>query len=75
MPEMSGTELSEAIRHNRNLPNRPVVVGFTADTGDAHKAMYEESGIVHLLHKPITKSQMQDFFENIAPQLTPAMER
>lgn len=71
MPEMSGPELSQAIREDDNLMNKPVVVGFTADGDDANKAIYEENGIVHLLHKPITKSQMQDFFENIAPQLSP----
>jgi len=71
MPGMSGMELSEAIREG-NFLSRPVVVGLTADASDSREAEYAESGMVHLLHKPVTKSQMQDFFENIAPQLSPA---
>lgn len=73
MPEMSGTDLSITIRDGE-LPNKPVVVGLTADASDSYEAEYEDSGIVYALHKPITTTQLQDFFENVAPQLFPSSE-
>lgn len=73
MPGMSGTDLCAAIRDSNTLSYKPIVVGLTADiSGDAVKRCVE-SGMADLLYKPITLSEMKDYFETTIPKLQPGI--
>jgi signal transduction histidine kinase len=61
MPEMDGIELSRAIRESETIPVKPVVVGLTAATSDEIEELCASAGMSHLIHKPITKKQLQSF--------------
>ena len=69
MPGMSGTELSAAIRDSNNLSIVPIVVGLTADTSDDAVTRCIESGMADMMYKPITVSEMKDYFETTVPNL------
>lgn len=66
MPGMSGTELSAAIRDSNN---GSIVVGLTADISSEALERCVESGMADLLYKPITLSEMKDYFETTVPHL------
>lgn len=62
LSDMSGTELSDAIRDKIPAARRPVVVGLTADT--VEKQMLDKcraSGLLHVLQIPLTNEQLQKF--------------
>ena len=69
MPGMSGTELSAAIRDSNNGSSAPIVVGLTADISSEALEGCVESGMADLLYKPITLSEMKDYFETTVPHL------
>ena len=69
MPGMSGTELSANIRDSKTLSSTPIVVGLTASGDDATQCI--ESGMADLLYKPITVSEMKEYFEATVPNLKP----
>merc|ERR1712194_757123 len=69
MPGMSGTELSAAIRDSNNLLTVPIVVGLTADISDDAVTRCIESGMADMMYKPITVSEMKDYFETTVPNL------
>lgn len=72
MPGMSGTELSAAIRDKNTFSSTPpIVVGLTASGDDATQCI--ESGMADLLYKPITVSEMKEYFETIVPKLKPGV--
>jgi CheY-like chemotaxis protein/two-component sensor histidine kinase len=62
MPHMSGHELSEKIHHNSKLVCSPTVVAMTAETSERLHERCRSSGIVHVLHKPITAPELERFF-------------
>jgi signal transduction histidine kinase/PAS domain-containing protein len=64
MPDMDGMQLSDAIRSHDALMTKPLVVGLTAETSDTIHERCAKSGISHVLHKPITKKQLQTFIFN-----------
>lgn len=72
MPHMSGNELSKAIAA-ANLPKRPVVVGLTADTSMRIAEKCAESGMADVIYKPITVSEMRDYFETVVGHLQPGV--
>ncbi len=69
MPEMSGTELAEAIilkQEESSLSSSedcPVIVGLTADTSPGVAEKCVASGMSDVLYKPITLVEIKDFFE------------
>lgn len=69
MPEMTGTELSDAICEKGCIATKPIVVGLTAETSEALLGRCASSGMSHVLYKPITTTQIQHFFEHILPGL------
>jgi signal transduction histidine kinase/ActR/RegA family two-component response regulator len=70
MPGMSGTELSDAIRRSPHA-EKLFVVAITAEVNESIAVRCRNSGIAHVLNKPITCHEMKDFFETIAGQLKP----
>jgi signal transduction histidine kinase/ActR/RegA family two-component response regulator len=70
MPGMSGTELSDAI-HRMPQAEKLVVVAITAEVNESIAARCQNSGIAHVLHKPITSHELKNFFETVAGQLKP----
>ena len=64
MPGMSGTELSHAIQKSATLAKLPVVVGLTADTSERVEEECKASGMLDVLHKPITLDEIRNYFEN-----------
>lgn len=65
MPVMLGTELSMAIHNDEILSKKPpVVVGLTADSGEAVEAECREAGMTMVLHKPITQHGLEDFLDH-----------
>jgi CheY-like chemotaxis protein len=64
MPDMDGMQLSDAIRSYDALATKPLVVGLTAETSDTIHERCAKSGIAHVLHKPITKKQLETFICN-----------
>jgi signal transduction histidine kinase/ActR/RegA family two-component response regulator len=70
MPDMSGMELSNAIRRSTQSM-KLTVVGISAEVNDSVQASCRDSGIAHVLSKPITSNQLRDFFETVAGQLGP----
>ncbi len=73
MPGMSGTELSAAIRDSNNGTTTPVVVGLTADIRRDALDRCVESGMADVLYKPITLSEMKEYFETTVPHLKPGV--
>jgi signal transduction histidine kinase/CheY-like chemotaxis protein len=73
MPGMSGTELSAAIQDMHNESTLPIVVGFTADSSSDAAERCSKSGMSDLLYKPITLSEMKDYFETTVPNLKPGI--
>jgi len=63
MPEMSGTELSEAIRRDDKIARRPVVVGLTASTSEGLYDSCTLSGMSRVLSKPLAAEQLQAFLD------------
>ena len=64
MPNMSGTELSEAIRERKFCNNsQPIVVGLTAEENESVDALCIASGMERVLHKPITQQGLSEFLE------------
>jgi signal transduction histidine kinase len=61
MPGMDGIQLSRAIRGDGAIRAKPVVVGLTAETSDTIGERCLGAGMAHLLHKPITKGQLESF--------------
>jgi len=73
---MSGTELSDSIRKSDmsrwSHQTQPIVVGLTA--GESAAALYQDcadSGMSHVLHKPMTSVQVRDFLVKVLPALEP----
>jgi signal transduction histidine kinase len=64
MPEMTGIELSLAIR-KLPLKRQPLIVGLTADTSDAGDARCTQSGMATILRKPITTNQLHHFLQEV----------
>ena len=66
MPDMDGMQLSDAIRSRDDaaVRTKPLVVGLTAETSDTIHERCAKSGISHVLHKPITKKQLETFICN-----------
>ena len=71
MPGMTGTELSTKILDDESAP--PIVVGLTADTSADVVERCSESGMSDVLYKPITVSEMKDYFETTVPNLRPGI--
>mmetsp|Transcript_22347 Transcript_22347/g.33784 ORF Transcript_22347/g.33784 Transcript_22347/m.33784 type:complete len:186 (-) Transcript_22347:168-725(-) len=67
MPGMSGTELCVAIHKSTNAP--PIVVGLTADTSFDIAERCAAAGMADVLYKPITISEMKEYFEITVPRL------
>jgi signal transduction histidine kinase/ActR/RegA family two-component response regulator len=70
MPGMSGTELSDAIRRSPQA-EKLIVVGITAEVNESVAVRCRNSGIAHVLLKPITSHELKEFFETVAGQLKP----
>lgn len=71
MPGMSGMELSAEIQKRVTIPQKPVIVGLTADTSPDLHGLCIESGMVDLIHKPITVVELGEYFDKtIAIQLS-----
>ena len=68
MPGMSGTDLSVAI-HDRHASNPPIVIGLTADTSTDVVEKCAASGMADVMHKPITLTEMREYFETTVPRL------
>lgn len=62
MPQMSGTELSDTIRRSPHASDL-VIVGITAELTDSIYEKCTDSGMSHVLSKPITYKNLQDFFD------------
>ena len=78
MPEMGGIDLTKIIiGKDRKQPVPPMVVGLTAEVSDSVDAQCKAVGMAHVLHKPITATQMQEFFDSMAGKASVlcAMER
>ena len=78
MPEMSGTELTEAIFDSRADGFRrrhppPIVIGITAETGFDVAGRCRASGMSDVLYKPITVEDMRDFANTRIPLLQPSV--
>jgi len=73
MPGMSGTELSAAIRDSSNGTTAPIVVGLTADIRRDTLKRCVESGMADVLYKPITLTEMKEYFETTVPRLKPGV--
>jgi len=83
MPGMSGTELSLAINSNydntasasieNNNQSPPIVIGLTANTGIDVVERCAASGMVDVLYKPLTLSEMKDYFQTTIPRLEPGV--
>lgn len=85
MPEMSGTELTEAIVQRQDemedldppedllttFSRRLVVVGLTADTTPGIAERCASSGMSDLLYKPITLVEIKDYFQTKVGRLQP----
>jgi CheY-like chemotaxis protein len=66
MPEMSGVEFTTIILGpDRGEVTKPVVVGITAEVSESVDARCRSVGMIDVLHKPITASQMHQFFESM----------
>merc|ERR1712183_933699 len=75
MPGMSGTELSKAIRKttaNSRWP-APVVVGLTADASPTVADQCANAGMADVLYKPITVSELKEYFDHTAWRLQPGV--
>jgi CheY-like chemotaxis protein len=70
MPGMSGTELSDAIRRSPHA-EKLFVVAITAEVNESVVVRCQNSGIAHVLNKPITCHELKEFFETVAGQLKP----
>jgi len=70
--EMSGHELSVAIRDSAVLVQKPIVIGFTAGSDGHNDSDWLKVGMSGMLYKPVTANQLNDFFENMAEPLPPA---
>merc|ERR1711971_59596 len=84
MPGMSGTELSQAIRKKTTtittasgrssiLYPPPVVVGLTADTSPTVADQCATAGMADVLYKPITVSELKEYFDHTAWRLQPGV--
>merc|ERR1712241_844335 len=69
---MNGMELSEAILNRKDnndesqsllFIKKPVVVGLTADTCLNVVEKCKNSGMLDVIHKPITVEELRDFFD------------
>jgi signal transduction histidine kinase/FixJ family two-component response regulator len=65
MPIMSGTEFSATVRDSPGISYRPIIVGLTAETSQDLERRCLESGMVYVLHKPVTTDQLEEFLYNI----------
>lgn len=57
---ISGNELSEAIRDG-DLDIKPVIVGLTSEVSKNLDRRCVNSGMIYVVHKPITVDKLQDF--------------
>jgi len=78
MPGISGTELSAAIQssvknESSSSSALPIVVGLTADTSADVVGLCSESGMSDVLFKPITLTEMKDYFKMTLPNLKPGI--
>lgn len=75
MPEMSGSELCNAIMADKSSPDmqKPVVVGLTADTSIKVAQECEECGMSTVMYKPISVIEMREFFETTVARLEPGV--
>mmetsp|Transcript_57459 Transcript_57459/g.65189 ORF Transcript_57459/g.65189 Transcript_57459/m.65189 type:complete len:249 (-) Transcript_57459:93-839(-) len=76
MPGMSGTELCEAIGKVSTTIldfQRPIVIGFTADTGLNVVQRCQASGMSDVLYKPITVKEMKQYAETKIPLFSPGV--
>lgn len=60
---MSGTELSESICRSTTISKKPTIVGLTAEVSKAMDDKCSKSGMIQVLHKPLTANQLKDFFD------------
>jgi PAS domain S-box-containing protein len=75
MPGMSGTELCENICKLNTLLKKPTIVGLTAEVSKAMDDKCSKSGMIKVLHKPLTAHQLKDFFDQtISPIITPSRQ-
>jgi signal transduction histidine kinase/CheY-like chemotaxis protein len=64
MPKMSGLQLCENICANASFDNqKPVLVGWTAEINENLDQLCRISGMVTVLHKPLTAYQLQNLLE------------
>eukprot|EP00531_Pseudo-nitzschia_arenysensis_P000763 CAMPEP_0116129738 /NCGR_PEP_ID=MMETSP0329-20121206/8077_1 /TAXON_ID=697910 /ORGANISM="Pseudo-nitzschia arenysensis, Strain B593" /LENGTH=952 /DNA_ID=CAMNT_0003624011 /DNA_START=74 /DNA_END=2932 /DNA_ORIENTATION=- len=79
MPEMSGTELTEAIllkqEKTSSAEDRLVIIGLTADTSPDVAEKCATSGMSDVLYKPITLVEIKDFFQTKLGKLQPGQWR
>jgi len=63
MPHMSGHELCEKIIQSaEKIVSSPALVAMTAETSEQLHERCKSSGIIHILHKPITAAELERFF-------------
>ncbi|CAB9511876.1 Hybrid signal transduction histidine kinase K [Seminavis robusta] len=68
MPHMDGIELTHEIFARYKENTRPIVVGLTAEVSESADQKCSDAGMIETLHKPITASQMKDFFDHLMSQ-------
>mmetsp|Transcript_1259 Transcript_1259/g.3206 ORF Transcript_1259/g.3206 Transcript_1259/m.3206 type:complete len:949 (+) Transcript_1259:203-3049(+) len=75
MPGISGTELAERIMQRQALSGRRsiVVIGLTADTTPNVAEICAASGMSDVLYKPITVTDIKDYFQNVIGHLQPGV--
>lgn len=71
MPEMDGFQLSRKIRECKSLKDIPLVVGLTADTSQWVQDRCIASGMVDVIHKPITLLEMKEYFHTTVADKIP----
>ena len=68
MPEMDGIEYTRRVFDNCRREGKapPVIVGLTAEVSESVEERCLGAGMTQVLHKPITASQLEEFFDTAA---------
>ena len=68
MPEMDGIEFAKQVLENYSRKGKtpPVIIGLTAEVSESVEVRCLGAGMAEMLHKPITASQLQNFFDTAA---------
>lgn len=65
MPHMDGIELTSEILTRFEGRQVPVIVGLTAEVSESVDQKCNDAGMVQVLHKPITSTEMEAFFDSM----------